>query len=73
MVSDSLDVLPSVVLAAKSGQPPNMVASVSPGPRLKAVIVWSHRGCTSPGRGIWEGGVWIHDTLMCIVDTHDDV
>ena len=40
VVSDSLGLSLSVLPAAMSGQPPNVVASVSPGPRLKAVIVW---------------------------------
>ena len=40
VVSDSLSSWSSVSPVAKSGQPPNMVASVSPGPRLKAVMVW---------------------------------
>ena len=63
MVSDSLGCWSSVLPAAQSGVPPNVVASVSPGPRLKAVMVCLHRGCTSSGRGIWENG-YIHDIAI---------
>ncbi len=57
--SPNLSMVVSAVVLSFCSKPPNTSTSVSPGPRLVAVMEWQRRGITNSG-----GVTWRHKVMM---------